>query len=113
MSPVTRLLTVAGKETVPLRFGFYALVQLLDSALLLAMLRHLIARRELTGVERPVLAAWRWRNYSPMLAFGLSIPVFFVTSYGWVLWFAVPMALGRLHSASAHRRRGSGDRPSG
>jgi hypothetical protein len=43
-----------------------------------------------------------------MLAFGLSIPVFFFTSYGWVLWFAVPMALGRLHRASAHRRNDPG-----
>lgn len=102
----TRLLTVAGKETVPLRFGFYALVQLLDSALLLAMLRHMATRGELTGLPREVLAAWTWRNYSPMLAFGLSIPVFFVTYYGWVLWFAVPVALGRLHRVSTHRRKG-------
>jgi hypothetical protein len=43
-----------------------------------------------------------------MIAFGLSIPAFFFTSYGWVLWFAVPMALGRLHRASAHRRNGRG-----
>ena len=105
----TRLLTIGGSPTVGLRFGFYALVQLLDSALLLGMLRHMIARQELVSVPGEVLAAWKWRNYSPMLAFGLSIPVFFVTSYGWVLWFAVPMALGRLHRASAHRRAGPGD----
>jgi uncharacterized membrane protein len=104
----TRLLTAGGPPTVALRFGFYALVQLLDSALLLAMLRHMIDRRELASVPREVLAAWTWRNYSPMLAFGLSIPVFFFTSYGWVLWFAVPMALGRLHRSSAHRRNGPG-----
>jgi TMEM175 potassium channel family protein len=100
----TRLLTAGGQATVPLRFGFYALVQFLDSALLLALLRHMTVRRELAGVERAALAAWTWREYTPMLAFGLSIPVFFATSYGWVLWFAVPMALGRLHRASAHRR---------
>jgi uncharacterized membrane protein len=109
----TRLLTAGGPPTVALRFGFYALVQLLDSALLLAMLRHMIDRRELASVPREVLAAWTWRNYSPMLAFGLSIPVFFFTSYGWVLWFAVPMALGRLHRASAHRRNGPGPGPGG
>jgi uncharacterized membrane protein len=104
----TRLLTVGGSPSVALRFGFYALVQLLDSALLLAMLRHMIARRELASVPSEVLAAWTWRNYSPMIAFGLSIPAFFFTSYGWVLWFAVPLALGRLHRASAHRRNGHG-----
>jgi len=101
----TRLVTTGGSATTALRFGFYALVQLLDSALLLTLLRHMIALRELAGVPREVLAAWTWRNYSPMLAFGLSIPVFFVTNYGWVLWFAIPMALARLHRASAHRRR--------
>jgi hypothetical protein len=107
----TRLLTAGGAPTLALRFGFYALVQLLDSALLLALLRHMISRGEMASVPREVLAAWTWRNYSPILAFGLSIPVFFVTSYGWVLWFAVPMALGRLHRASAHRRNGSPGEP--
>jgi len=104
----TRLLTAGGEATVPLRFGFYALVQLLDSALLLTMLRHMIARQELAGIPKEVLTAWVWRNYSPMLAFGLSIPVFFATSYGWVLWFAVPMALARLHRVPPHLRNGRG-----
>ena len=27
----------------------------------------------------------------------MSIPAFFVTTYGWVAWFAVPLALHRLH----------------
>ena len=31
-----------------------------------------------------------------MLGFGLSIPVFFATTYGWVLWFAVPLLVNRL-----------------
>jgi uncharacterized membrane protein len=101
----TRLLTAGVAQTLALRFGFYALIQLLDSTLLLAMLRHMISRGEMTSVPREVLAAWTWRNYTPMLAFGLSIPVFFVTRYGWVLWFAVPMVLGRLHRASAHRHK--------
>ena len=105
----TRLLTIGGSPTVGLRFGFYALVQLLDSALLLAMLRHLASHGQLTGVPPRRLTAMTWRNLSPGLAFGLSIPAFFVTSYGWVLWFAVPIALGRLHRASAHRRAGPGD----
>jgi TMEM175 potassium channel family protein len=107
----TRLLTDGGQATVPLRFGFYALVQFFDSALLLALLRHMITHRELAGVKREVLAAWTWREYTPMIAFGLSIPVFFFTSYGWVLWFAVPMALGRLHRASAHRHEGDPGAP--
>ena len=60
-------------------------------------LRHMAARRQLTGVSPRLLTAMTWRNLSPGIAFGVSIPVFFVTTYGWVAWFAVPMALHRLH----------------
>jgi len=100
----TRLLTDGGSPTVGLRFGFYALVQVLDSAFLLALLWHLTAHEELVRVPREVLSGWTWRNYGPMLAFGLSIPVFFVTSYGWVLWFAVPLALGQRRRFLPSRR---------
>src|SRR5690349_2661546 len=75
--------------------------------------RSRCSRRELASVPREVLAAWTWRNYSPMLAFGLSIPVFFVTKYGWVLWFAVPMALARLHHVPPHLRSGRPGGPTG
>jgi hypothetical protein len=39
-----------------------------------------------------------------MLGFGLSIPVFFATSYGWVLWWAVPLLFARVDRL--RRRRG-------
>jgi hypothetical protein len=94
------LLTSRGPETLEthaLRFGFYSLVQLLDSVLLVAMLRRMATRRMLAGVSPRLLTAMTWRNLSPGLAFGVSIPVFFVTTYGWVAWFAVPLALHRLH----------------
>ncbi len=32
-----------------------------------------------------------------VVGFGLSIPIFFATTYGWVLWFAAPMATGRVY----------------
>lgn len=71
-------------------------------------LRHMAARRQLTGVSPRLLTAMTWRNLSPGIAFGVSIPVFFVTTYGWVAWFAVPMALHRLHASprpARNRRR--------
>jgi uncharacterized membrane protein len=105
----TRLLTTAGSQTHAVRFAFYSLVQLLDSAIMLAMLRHLVTHRQLTGLNRQVLTAMTWRNLSPALAFGLSIPVFFLTGYGWVLWFLVPMALGRLHHIPAPGPKGPRD----
>ncbi len=96
----TQLLTSKGAETLEthaLRYGFYSLVQLLDSALLVAMLRHMATRGQLAGVSSRLLTAMTWRNLSPGIAFGVSIPVFFVTVYGWVAWFAVPFLLHRLH----------------
>jgi len=30
-----------------------------------------------------------------MLGFGLSIPVFFVTTYAWLLWIAGPLTAGQ------------------
>ena len=44
--------------------------------------------------------------------FGLSIPVFFATTYGWVLWIVMPILVARADRlrrrrsrASPHRRR--------
>jgi hypothetical protein len=45
--------------------------------------------------------------------FGLSIPVFFVTTYAWVMWIVVPLLVSRW---SHRRRRGppaSGRQPEG
>jgi uncharacterized membrane protein len=107
----TRLLTAEGEtlDTHALRWGFYALVQLLDSAIMLAMLRHLVTHRQLAGLKPRVLTAMTWRNLSPALAFGLSIPVFFITSFGWVTWFVVPAALARLHRLPPPKPGGSRD----
>ena len=42
-----------------------------------------------------------------MLGFGLSIPVFFATSYAWVIWIAVPLLVRMFHRRlRARRRRG-------
>jgi len=90
----TRLLTSKGDTSLTVnafQWGFYALVQALDSALMLAMLRHM-ARKGLA----PDLPARTLRSVSRlertlMTGFGVSIPVFFVTPYGWVLWFCVPL----------------------
>jgi uncharacterized membrane protein len=96
----TKLLTGGGHDSLTVhafRWGFYALLQTLTSAVLFAMAWHMRDRGLLEpGSEEADRAASDWRTYGPMLGFGLSIPVFFATSYGWVLWFAVPLALHRL-----------------
>jgi uncharacterized membrane protein len=88
----TKLLVVSGQtlSTHALRFGFYALLQVLESGTLYAMLRYMTARR-LADLPPPVATALTQKFYSLMLGFGLSIPVFFATTYGWVLWIAVPL----------------------
>jgi hypothetical protein len=48
-----------------------------------------------------------WQSGAQVAGFGLSIPVFFLTSYAWVLWFAVPLLAGRLRRS----RRRNPDRP--
>ena len=88
----TKLLVVSGQTVVThaLRFGFYALLQVLVSAALYAMLRHIVAHR-LGDPPRAVADRLARQAISLMLSFGLSIPVFFVTTYAWLLWIATPL----------------------
>jgi uncharacterized membrane protein len=100
----TKLLTSPGHEALDVhafQFGFYALLQFLASVLLLAMLRHLWTYQEMTGAPRPMVTGTAWQCYNLMLGFGLSIPLLFVVSYAWVLWFAVPLVAIQLRR---HRR---------
>ena len=80
----TRLLTASGHSTLDahaLRFGFYALLQVLGSGALPAMLRHMTARGQAPDLPAPMAATFARRSYGLALGFGLSIPVFFATTY--------------------------------
>ena len=104
----TRLLTVQGQSAAGprgLQFGFYALLQVLSSAALLLIVHH-VAAHDLQASDTPPItdAQSDWESYGVMLGFGLSIPLFFVTSYAWVIWIVVPLAVGRI--AELRRRRG-------
>jgi uncharacterized membrane protein len=100
----TKLLVVSGQNlpTHALRFGFYALLQVLESAMLYAMLRHMNSHR-LAEVPAPVTASLARKSCLLMAGFAISIPVFFVTTYAWLLWIASPV-LGAL--LRRQRRRG-------
>ena len=99
----TKLLVVSGQSLTvhALRFGFYALLQVLESAMFYAMLRHMIARG-LASPPRPVVDTMTRKSSGLILGFGLSIPVFFLTSAGWALWIAGPVLAGLLRRY--HRR---------
>jgi uncharacterized membrane protein len=88
----TRLLIVSEQTvaTHALRFGFYALLQILESAALYAMVRHMTAAG-LADIPPQVARRMARRCVLLMLGFGLSIPVFFATVYAWVLWLVPPL----------------------
>jgi hypothetical protein len=100
----TKLLTSGGHQTLAahaLRVDFYALIQVLESGLLVAMLRYMTARRLSVGLPEQTVTSVSRQSYHLMAGFGLSIPVFF-TYYAWVLWIAVPLA-ARLWLRFRHR----------
>jgi uncharacterized membrane protein len=102
-----RLLTTRGQQTLDvhaLRFGFYALLQVLVSLSLFAMLRHMISRREVPDAPPLALDDVTWASYSVMLGFGLSIPVLFATTYGWALWLVIPLLMTWLRRLQRRNR---------
>jgi uncharacterized membrane protein len=110
----TKLLTSAGPETPDtesLQSGFYALIQVLESAAVLAMLQHIISHQQAPDAPRPALTDTAWRSWSVLLAFGLSIPVFFATHYAWILWI-VGLLFGQLRQLRHTGRAIPQDKPS-
>jgi uncharacterized membrane protein len=101
----TKLLLVSGQtlDTSALRFGFYAVLQLLESAMVYAMLRHLTSRR-LADIPPQVAKKQASDSRDVMLGFALSIPFFFVTTWAWLLWFLTPQVAMRLRQRLSARR---------
>jgi uncharacterized membrane protein len=93
----TKLLLVSGQtlDTSAVRFGFYAVLQLLESAMVYAMLRHLTSHR-LADIPPQVARKQANDSRDVMLGFALSIPFFFVTTWAWLLWFVTPQVSMRL-----------------
>jgi uncharacterized membrane protein len=110
----TRLLTTPGQSSAgprALQFGFYALLQVLSSAALLLTVHHVIAH-DLQAPDTPPLADTQsdWESYGVMLGFGVSIPLFFVTTNAWVIWIIAPLLVGQLGNWR-RRRRGQASGP--
>ena len=102
----TRLLTERGDPSLgahALRFGFYSLLQALASMLMLVMVRHLVRRGETPGIPDSVVSSSTWQSWGVLAGFGLSIPVFFATTYAWLLWALVPLFLRKARRLR-HRR---------
>jgi uncharacterized membrane protein len=108
----TRLLTVSGTETLQvhaLRFSFYALLQVLESAAMFGVLAHMISRHLAPDIPRVMAIDLARQSFNLILGFGLSIPLFFVWSNAWVLWIVVPLLVSRWrHISRRKRNRGAG-----
>ena len=112
----TRLLTAPGHPDLQahaLRFGFYALLQVLVSALMFAMVAHMLSRELAPGIPRRVVTDIARQSFNLMLGFGLSIPVFFITTYAWALWIVVPLLVSRWRHLRRRSRAASGRQPEG
>ncbi len=95
----TRILTpsVAEPRNIhALGFGFYALLQVLESGMLFIMLRHVTSHQEAPDFPRPVVAAMAWRSWSLVVTFAVSIPLFFVTVNAWLVWVVGPLLIDQV-----------------
>jgi uncharacterized membrane protein len=108
----TKLLTSQGHQSLgvhALRFGFYSLVQALSSGGLLAVLHHMVSRAQAPGMPASVVTTTTWQSVGLLVGFGLAIPVFFATTYGWAVWFAGPLVVQQVYRA----RNRAGAKPPG
>jgi uncharacterized membrane protein len=108
----TKLLTSQGHESLDvhaLRFGFYSLVQALSAGAFLAVLHHMVSRKQAPGMPASVVTSTTGQSVGLLVGFGLSIPVFFATTYGWALWFAGPSVVQQVYKARAR----AGAKPAG
>jgi len=108
----TRLLTSKVQETIAVhafRFGFYSLVQALGSALLIAMLRHMVSHGQAPGMPKAVASRTTWASLGLLVGFGASIPVFFATTNAWAIWFIGPLVVGQVAARRPGARQTKGE----
>ena len=68
------------------------------------ILRHMVTHSDAPGIPSSVVTTATWQTVGTLVGFGLSIPVFFATRYGWALWFAGPLVVQQVYRAR-HRAR--------
>jgi uncharacterized membrane protein len=103
----TRLLTSGSQETVAVhafRFGFYSLLQVVGSALLIALMHHMLSHAQAPGMPKQVAAGRTSASLGMLVGFGLSIPVFFATTDAWALWLIGPVVVNQLYHFRRRRR---------
>ncbi len=77
-------------------FGFYALLEAIGNGAIMVMIRHSVERHHTDPSTRQDRSDLRWGTLAFVIGFGLSVPVFFATTYAWVLWAVGPVVAGQL-----------------
>ena len=71
------------------------------------ILRQIRELNESAILAPPVVANMTREAYVLMVGFGLSIPVFFITTNAWLLWFALPVLVGQVRRLRRRNPRNS------
>jgi uncharacterized membrane protein len=105
---ITRIISEGGDRpgdfTQPVRFAAYAAVQVLINLVYLMMALHLRRASLLRPVTPPAAVDNAlWGAGMVAVGFALSIPLFFVISWAWVLWIVVPKGVGMIHGRLSRR----------
>jgi len=75
----------------------------LESATVFVMLAHILSHGLAPRTPRTMAIDIARQSFNLILGFGLSIPLFFVTTNAWILWIVVPLVVSRWRHI--HRRR--------
>ncbi len=93
-----------------IQLGVYAAVQTVANAAFLVIVHRMATIADLSTLPAAAARAAYWRVGSLLAGFGLSIPLFAVLDYAWVLWIVAPLAPGLFFGL---RKRLPGRQPSG
>jgi uncharacterized membrane protein len=96
----TKLLTTEGHDTLnthALRYGFYALLEVLASGTFIALVHHMVSRGlQSADMPRRTAVDAYWECAGVLVSFGVSIPLFFVTRSGWIAWIVGLVVIKRV-----------------
>ena len=101
-----RLLTVHHPPLVvhAFCFGFYALLEVVSNVVIILMLQHAKNRRNIEADSKGNVSRLQRRCFSFLVGFGLSIPLFFLANYAWIMWIIGPIATHSLIRLRRHRQ---------
>jgi uncharacterized membrane protein len=85
-------------------FGFYALLETASSLTIIFMLRHAQRNGDVEDGTSEDAAHLRRSCAGLVFGFGASVPLFFVTTFGWITWILGPLVNHLARQAGATRQ---------